>query len=119
MKARARNPVDREQKGFFKRKKLDMLAKGLFGSLEPVMQSSRHSVTRVGPGDIELAHARFKKTKDQIDAGSPIRTRSPIQVSSNRFPSKKRRRIGDAHTYSPDLGKSDILNNLDTSEREY
>jgi len=119
MKARARDQVGRKQKGFFKRQRLDMLAKGLSSSLEPTR--SHHMATKMGPGDIELAHARGKQ---EIDPGEGPGTcgfiPSPVYVSSTRSSSRKRRRLGDAHTSSSDVGfKSEILDNLDKSDRKY
>ena len=116
MKARARDQVGRKQKGFFKRQRLDILAKGLSGSLEPTVQSAK----KVGPEDIELAHAR---TKQKTGPGECSRARgfipSPVYVPSIRSFSRKRRRIGDAHTSSSDVGfKSEILAHLDQSERK-
>ena len=114
MKARARDQVGRKQKGFFKRQRLDMLAKGLSGSLEPM--KSHHLSTKVGPGDIELDHAR---TKQKTCPGESGFIPSPVHLSSTRPRSRKRRRIGDAHTSSSDIGlKSEILEKLDQCERK-
>jgi hypothetical protein len=60
MKARARDQVGRKQKGFFKRQRLDMLAKGLSGSLEPLCNPIIWQ-QKWDLGDIELAHARTKQ----------------------------------------------------------
>jgi len=118
MKARARDHVGRKEKGFFKRQRLDMLAKGLSSSLEPTR--SHHLATKMGPGDIKLVHARGKQ---ETDPGEGSETRgfipSPVYVSSTGSRSRKRRRIGDAHTSSSDVGfKSEIQDNLDKSDRK-
>ena len=113
MKARARDQVGRKQKGYFKRQRLDMLAKGLSGSLEPM--KSHHLATKVGPGDIELVHARTKPITGPGESGF---IPSPVHLST-RPRSRKRRRIGDAHTSSSDIGfKSEILEKLDQCERK-
>jgi hypothetical protein len=77
---------------------------------------SHHLATQVGPGDIELAHAR---TKQKSAPGARWFISSPVHVSSTRSCPKKRRRIGNAHTSNSEDGfKSKILDDLDTCERE-
>jgi hypothetical protein len=117
MKARARDQVGRKQRGFFKRQRLDMLAKGLSRSLEPMQ--SHPLTTKVGPGSIDLAHARTKQTKVRGESsGESGFIPSPVHVPLTL--SRKRRRIGDAHTSSSDARfKSEILDKLDQSERRY
>lgn len=93
-----------------------MLAKGLSCSLEPTMEPSHHFTTKLGPGDIDLAHAHAKQ---QCRPDESTRMRGFIPNPTTIPSAKKRKLVEDAHTSSSDLGlKSQILDNLDTCERK-
>ncbi|KAF9532495.1 hypothetical protein CPB83DRAFT_890694 [Crepidotus variabilis] len=120
MKARAKDTVARQQKGFFGRKRLDMLAKGFSCSTNANVSRSPPNFPipkQMGPQDIALAHARAQQNKNDSDgSSSKSYIPSPIHVSNSSPRSKKRLRTNQAHTSSPEMGKSVILDTLDTTE---
>lgn len=120
MKTRARDEVGRKQKGFFGRQRFDMLSKGLSAPLERSAARSIPFGVRQGPEKIALAHARGKHN-EEISDKEEITTcyiPSPVRVPSNKGSWRTRTQGFDAHTSSSDATRSEVLDNLDLSERE-
>jgi len=111
MKARSKDTVGRQQKGFFGRKRLDILSKGLCTSNATEITTFLSSK---GPENIDFAHARKKIPLDDRILRSYIP--SPVHVSPSTPRSHKRTRK-EAHTSSSGTRHAKVIEALDTLER--
>ena len=117
-KARTRDAVGRLQKGFFGRRRLEMLSKGLVsqGREKPLSTSTRKNFEYKLPiAIIDLAHA---KRNIQLPLGEkliPTLTRSPLHTPVQRKPGVSNK-TGNAHG---GFRSSKVLNTLDVSDRAF
>lgn len=111
-KARTRDVVGRQQKGFFGRQRLNILSKGLQTSTPKL---SRDASDPRAKEEITLAHAHSKHIPEP---------QSPLHKSpSTPPPWKKQRVLMEAHTSSSGASgssrrQSKVLDALDIEERE-
>ncbi|KAF8969135.1 hypothetical protein BDZ97DRAFT_266016 [Flammula alnicola] len=118
MKARVKDTIGRQQKGFFGRQRLDILSKGLAASKPS--ETSRVPTTISSRGltlDIDLAHAKQKIPLDDMTYKKCF-IPSPVHISPSTPRSHKRTRKSDEHTSSSSASRSEVLDALDISERQ-
>ncbi|KAF8150883.1 hypothetical protein B0H34DRAFT_155043 [Crassisporium funariophilum] len=116
-KTRVKDTTSRLQKGHFGRQRLDMLSKGL-SATKPSEKPNSNQTTNSGIADITLAHAKHRRQSKE-DANIATFVPSPVRVAPCTPRSARQRRRLEAHTSSSNASKSQVLEALDTSERQH
>ncbi|PPR05975.1 hypothetical protein CVT24_004639 [Panaeolus cyanescens] len=111
-RARAKDAVGKLQKGYFGRQKLNVLSQNL--STNAVYQQTKKRSKDGALNEISLSHAKRKvSTEEEDDFYSYI----PSPTRPNlRTPRSRKVGTWSAHTSSPNVRHSEILEALDTSE---
>jgi len=117
-KARTRDAIGRLQKGFFSRRRLEMLSKGLVGQGRETALSTntgKDFENKPPVAAINLAHAKRNIQLPLKEKLIPTSTRFPLHTSAQRE-SDFSHKIGHAHG---GIRSSEVLNALDVSDRAF